>query len=46
MNDAYKNNEGCNPNKKRKVLLAFDDMNGKMLRHKKRNAIVTEIRFT
>ena len=31
MNDVYKNIEECNPNKKRKVLIDFDDMIADML---------------
>ena len=26
MDDIYQNIEECNPNKKRKILIAFDDM--------------------
>ena len=26
MNDIYINNEECNPNKRRKILIDFDDM--------------------
>ena len=26
MHDIYKNIEECNPNKKRKILIVFDDM--------------------
>ena len=29
MDDSYKNIEKCNPNKKRKILIVFDDMNHK-----------------
>ena len=35
MDDIYKNNEECNPNKKRKLLIIFDDMIADMLSNKK-----------
>ena len=41
--DIYKNTEQCNPNKKRKRLIVFDDMVADMLNNKKLNAIVTEL---
>ena len=43
MNDIYKNIEEYNPNKKRKILIAFDDMIADMLSNKKLNPIVTEL---
>ena len=43
MNDIYKNIEACNPNKKRKVLTVFDDMDGDMFSNKKLNPVVTEL---
>ena len=43
MDDIYKNNEEYNPNKKRKILIAFDDMIADMLSNKKLNPIVTEL---
>ena len=43
MNDIYKNIEACNPNKKRKVLTVFDDMDGDMLSNKNLNSVVTEL---
>ena len=43
MEDIYKNIEECNPNKKRKILIVFDDMIGDMLRNKKLNPVVTEL---
>ena len=43
MVDIYKNIEEYNPNKKRKILIAFDDMIADMLRNKKLNPIVTEL---
>ena len=35
MDDIYKNIEENNPNKKRKILIAFDDMIADMLSNKK-----------
>ena len=35
MYDIYKNIEEYNPNKKRKILIVFDDMIADMLRNKK-----------
>ena len=43
MNDIYKNTEEYNPNKERKILIAFDDIIGDMLSNKKLNSIVTEL---
>ena len=43
MDDIYKNIEEYNPNKKRKILIVFDDMIADMLSNKKLNPIVTEI---
>ena len=43
MDDIYKNIEEYNPNKKHKILTAFDDMIADMLSNKKRNPIVTEL---
>ena len=48
MDDIYKNIEECNPNKKRKILIVFDDMIAdiainKKLSNKKLNRIVTEL---
>ena len=42
MDDIYKNIEEWNSNKKRKILIAFDDMIADMLSNKKLNTIVTE----
>ena len=39
----YKNVEDYNPNKKRKILISFDDMIAKKLDNKKLNPIVTEL---
>ena len=43
MNDIYKNIEEYNPNKERKILIAFDDIIDDMLSNKKLNPIVTEL---
>ena len=43
MDDIYKNIEEYNPNKKRKILIVFDDMIADMLSNKKLNLIVAEI---
>ena len=43
MDDIYKNIEECNPNKKHKKLVVFDDMIADMLNNKKLNPIVTEL---
>ena len=41
--DVYENIEEYNPNKKRKILIVFDDMISDILSNKKRNPIVTEL---
>ena len=43
MDRIFKNIEEDNPNKKRKILIDFDDMIADMLSNKKRNPIVTEL---
>ena len=43
MDDIYKNIEEYNPNKKRKILIAFDNLIAEMLSNKKPNPIVTEL---
>ena len=43
MNGIYKNIEEYNPNKKRKILIIFDDIIADMLSNKKLNTIVTEL---
>ena len=43
MDDTYKNIEEHNPNKKRKILIGFDDMTADMLNNTNRNKIVTEL---
>ena len=42
MDNIYKNIEKYNPNKKRKILIAFDDMIADMLSNKKLNSTVSE----
>ena len=43
MDDIYKNIEKYNLNKKREILITFDDMIVDMVSNKKLNPIVTEI---
>ena len=43
MDDIYKNIEEYNLNKKRKILIAFDNMVADMFNNKKLNLIVTEL---
>ena len=43
MNDIYRNIEGYNPNKKRKLLIVFNVMIADMLSNKKLNPKVTEL---
>ena len=43
MNNIYKNIEEYNPNKKRKILITFDDMITDMLSHTNLNPVVTEL---
>ena len=43
MDDIYKNIEEYNPNKKRKILIVFDDMTADMLSDNKLNPIITEL---
>ena len=43
MDDIYKNFEEHNLNKKRKILIVFDDMIADMFSIKKLNSIVTEL---
>ena len=43
MYNIYKDIEEYNPNKKRKILIVFDDMIADMLINKKLNSIVTEL---
>ena len=43
MNDINKNIEEYNPNKKREILIVFDNMTADMLSNRKLNPIVTEL---
>ena len=43
MDDIYRNIEEYNPNKKRKILIIFDNMITNMLNNKKLNPVVTEL---
>ena len=43
MDEIYKNIEEYNPNKKRKILIVFDDIIADLLSNKKLNPIVTEL---
>ena len=43
MDDNYKTIEEYNPNKKRKILMVFDDMIPDSLSNKKLNPLVTEL---
>ena len=43
MDNIYKNIEEYKPNKKRRILIAFDDMIADMLSNKKLNPIVIEL---
>ena len=43
MVDIYKNIEHYNPNKKRKILIVFDDMIADMLSNKTLDVIVTDL---
>ena len=43
MDDIYEIIEECNPNKKRNILIVFDDMIAHMLTNKKLNPIATEL---
>ena len=43
MHDVYNAIENYNPNKKRKILIVFDDMIADMINNKKLNLVVTEL---
>ena len=43
MDDTYKTIDEYNPNKKRKMLITFDDMFADMLSNKKLNSVVSEL---
>ena len=46
IGDIYQKIEKYNPNKKRKILIVFDDMIADMLSNKNLNPIVTELFIT
>ena len=43
MQDVHKNIDDCNPKKKRKVLIVFDDMIADMINNKKLNPVIFEL---
>ena len=43
MDDIYKKFEEYNPNKKRKILIVFDDIITHIISNKKFNPVVTEL---
>ena len=43
MQDVYKNIEDYNPNKKRKILIVFDDMIADLINNKKLSPVVTQL---
>ena len=43
LNNMVENIEAYNPNKKRKILVIFDDMIADMLSNKKLNPVVTQL---
>ena len=43
MDDIYENNDDYNPNKKRKILIAFDDMIADIMANKNIQAIIKEL---
>ena len=43
MNDIYKNIEDYNPDKKRKILIVFNDMIADILSNKRLDPVVTEL---
>ena len=43
MGDVYRNIEECNSEKKRKILIVFDDMNVDMLSNENLNTFVTKL---
>ena len=45
IDDIYKNIKQYNPNKKRKILIVFDNMIADMFNNRKHNPIVTEGMF-
>ena len=43
MDDVYQNIDDCNPNRKRKILIVFDDMIADIMANKKFQAIIKEL---
>ena len=43
MDDVYKNIDDYNPNRRRKILIVFDDMNADIMTNKKFQAIIKEL---
>ena len=43
MDDLYQNIDDCNPNRKRKILIVFDDMIADIMANKKFQAIIKEL---
>ena len=43
MQDVYENIEEYNPGKKRKLLIAFDDMFADMENNEKLNSVITDL---
>ena len=43
MNDVYSNIDDCNPRRKRKILIVFDDMIADIMTNKKFQAIIKEL---
>ena len=43
MHDVYKNIDDYNPDKEKKILIAFDDMIADMVNNKKLNSVITEL---
>ena len=43
VNDVYENIDLCNPNRKRKVLIVFDDMIADIMTNKKFHSIIKEL---
>ena len=43
MNNVYENIDNCNPNRKRKILIAFDDMIADIMTNKKFQSIIKEL---
>ena len=43
MDDVYQNSDDCNPSRKRKILIVFDDMIANIMTSKKFQAIIKEL---